>query len=1073
MKNKVRVSAIVSTYNSEKYIRGCLDDLINQTLYKKGELEIVVVVSGSKENEAEIVQEYQSKFANIILITTEERETIYKAWNRGIKASIGKYVTNANTDDRHKYDALEILSEELIKNNDIALAYADSKVTQTENQTFDKLPLSGYLLWPEFNRKRLFEICYVGPQPMWRRSLHEHYGYFDEDFKSAGDYEFWLRISAKEKFKHVNQLLGLYYLSMNSVENSDRSTSFNESETARARHWKENKSRPAVEGAYLILYKESKLQVKKPRFSIVLPTFNRPQELHNALVSLEKQSFNNFEVIVVNDGKDDLSGLVDEFEGKIYIRYLHHIINRERSASRNDAIKVANGNYVTFLDDDDIYYPDHLQLLADNINENEKVLYTDAVRALYEKNDTGYKLVEKFVPYSIDYDRNKLLIGNIAPINCFAVEHSLAIQSGLFDENLNVLEDWEFLLRLSSLSEFKHIKQSTVEVTWKNDGSTTTSSKKNEFSLVREKIYKKYENEIALIPNRDEIIKEFNAIWHNDFKKKKSDVSIIIVTYNQVEYTKLIVNSIIENTSRNYELVFIDNASTDLTLEYLEKLKEGNGSVTIIRNTKNEGFPKAVNQGLLISKGDYVVLLNNDVVVTDGWMDRLITVAESDNKIGIVGPISNSVSGVQIDKEAKYKSIPEMHTYAQKIRKKNRSKIMDFPRVAFLCTLIKRDVIDSIGGLDERFSPGNYEDDDFCLRAQLAGYKTVIAKDVFIHHFGSKSFTEEGNDKYLELLEINKTKFIDKWGADPNDIWLKGVKPKSGDIVYPLNENTFIKSFRRATKNISEKDFKSASNNLKVAIEKYEINDGSSIIDYDTLLNLAGNVSLINGDYPLAREYFEEELNLKADSSIACSGLAEVLFVEENYEESKTMYEWAVKNDMQNEAALKGLRKVNTILQLPEDENSLYGKSENSPLDNADAIIKNAHNQFESKNFNGALTLVKQAEELMQDDSLKEQKEALFVSLNNFKGYCYIGLNKLDEAKSLFKSALQIEPNSSDSCAGLGEVIYLSGNDEEAKTMFEWAVKNDPENIFALEGLKKVNNNLGFEETHNSLLIIN
>ena len=143
MKNKVKVPAIVSTYNSEKYIRGCLDDLINQTLYKKGELEIVVVVSGSKENEAEIVQEYQSKFANIILITTEERETIYKAWNRGIKASIGKYVTNANTDDRHKYDALEILSEELIKNNDIALAYADSKVTQTENQTFDKLPLSG------------------------------------------------------------------------------------------------------------------------------------------------------------------------------------------------------------------------------------------------------------------------------------------------------------------------------------------------------------------------------------------------------------------------------------------------------------------------------------------------------------------------------------------------------------------------------------------------------------------------------------------------------------------------------------------------------------------------------------------------------------------------------------------------------------------------------------------------------------------------------------------------------------------------------------------------------------------
>ena len=592
---------------------------------------------------------------------------------------------------------------------------------------------------------------------------------------------------------------------------------------------------------------------------------------------------------------------------------------------------------------------------------------------------------------------------------------------------------------------------------YKNTVQTKTEKRRSENSKVKKKVHSE----------------NLNKIKDQSKSKKEKIVSIVLLSYNNKNYTEECLNSIKKFTKQPYEIVIVDNASNSQTIVYLKSFESQNNNCTLILNTRNLGFPAGNNIGILKSKGNFIVLINNDTIVTKGWLERMVEIAESDNKIGIVGPISNSVSGVQIDKEAKYKSIPEMHTYAQKIRKKNRSKIMDFPRVAFLCTLIKRDVIDSIGGLDERFSPGNYEDDDFCLRAQLAGYKTVIAKDVFIHHFGSKSFTEDGNDKYLELLEINKTKFIDKWGADPNDIWLKGVKPKSGDIVYPLNENTFIKSFRRATKNISEKDFKSASNNLKVAIEKYKINDGSNIIDYDTLLNLAGNVSLINGDYPLAREYFEEELNLKADSSIACSGLAEVLFVEENYEESKTMYEWAVKNDMQNEAALKGLRKVNTILQLPEDENSLFGKSQNSLLDNADAIIKNAHNQFESKNFNEALTLVKQAEELMQDDSLKEQKEALFVSLNNFKGYCYIGLNKLDEAKSLFKGALQIEPNSSDSCAGLGEVIYLSGNDEEAKTMFEWAVKNDPENIFALEGLKKVNKNLGFEETHNSLLIIN
>ena len=98
----------------------------------------------------------------------------------------------------------------------------------------------------------------------------------------------------------------------------------------------------------------------------------------------------------------------------------------------------------------------------------------------------------------------------------------------------------------------------------------------------------------------------------------------------------------------------------------------------------------------------------------------MIQVSESNPQIGIVGPISNAVSGVQIDKEAKYNSIDEMHKYAASIKEKNKNQTFEFPRVAFLCTLIKKEVVDKIGGLDERFSPGNFEDDDFCLRAQVS-----------------------------------------------------------------------------------------------------------------------------------------------------------------------------------------------------------------------------------------------------------------------------------------------------------------------------------------------------------------
>ncbi len=100
----------MSAYNSEKYIRGCLEALENQTIADK--LEIIVVDSGSQQNEAAVVREFQQRYNNIKYIRTE-RETRHGAWNRAIKASSGKYITNANTDDRHYNDALESLADAL------------------------------------------------------------------------------------------------------------------------------------------------------------------------------------------------------------------------------------------------------------------------------------------------------------------------------------------------------------------------------------------------------------------------------------------------------------------------------------------------------------------------------------------------------------------------------------------------------------------------------------------------------------------------------------------------------------------------------------------------------------------------------------------------------------------------------------------------------------------------------------------------------------------------------------------------------------------------------------------------
>jgi glycosyltransferase involved in cell wall biosynthesis/predicted O-methyltransferase YrrM len=228
------ISAIVSTYNSERFIRECLDDLEAQTI--ADQLQIIVVNSGSQQNEAAIIRKFQAKFGNIEYIQTDRRESVYAAWNRAITAAAGKYLTNANTDDRHAAYAFERLAGELEKRNDIALVYADQWMTETVNETFDNFTPVGRFKWQDFDRRTLYDACYIGPQPMWRRTLHEKYGYFDTSFEIAGDWEFWLRISETEDFLHINEFLGLYLKSPESVEHRNPRLLTAESEIIKQRY---------------------------------------------------------------------------------------------------------------------------------------------------------------------------------------------------------------------------------------------------------------------------------------------------------------------------------------------------------------------------------------------------------------------------------------------------------------------------------------------------------------------------------------------------------------------------------------------------------------------------------------------------------------------------------------------------------------------------------------------------------------------------------------------------------------------------------------------------------------------
>lgn len=246
-------------------------------------------------------------------------------------------------------------------------------------------------------------------------------------------------------------------------------------------------------------------------------------------------------------------------------------------------------------------------------------------------------------------------------------------------------------------------------------------------------------------------------------KEEMHLTSIVILTYNQLEYTKLCIESIRKFTPKEkYELIVVDNNSNDETVKWLKEQDD----IKLILNNENYGVAKGCNQGIKISNGDNILLLNNDTIVTPNWLYNLDACLWSNSKIGAVGCVSNYVANCQ-QIQVKYKDIISMLDFATKFNIKDSHKYELRSRLIGFCLLIKKEVINKIGLLDEQFFPGNFEDDDYCMRILKANYKLVLSKDTFIHHFGNLSFKKNNLD-YTKIFNENKKKFQEKWSKNFN-----------------------------------------------------------------------------------------------------------------------------------------------------------------------------------------------------------------------------------------------------------------------------------------------------------------
>lgn len=305
--------------------------------------------------------------------------------------------------------------------------------------------------------------------------------------------------------------------------------------------------------------------------------------------------------------------------------------------------------------------------------------------------------------------------------------------------------------------------------------------------------------------------------------------SIIVVTFNNLQLNRLCLESIYANTEwPNFEVIVVDNASSDGTPGYLETAEKRFPNLRIALNSSNLGFAAANNIGLKLATGDYLVLLNNDTVVTRGWMSALIRHLHVNRKIGMIGPVSNAISN-EAKVEVDYTRLEDMPAWAADYVGRHDGEIFPIPMLAMFCVAIRREVFEKVGYLDERFGIGMFEDDDYCRRLEDAGYELRCARDSFVHHWQRASFRLIGEEEYLRVYEENQKKFHRKWS---------GGRPPASDLTPYADQ-------------------------LKEVVAKIESRKGAVVF----LPSIGWNIHLFQRPHHLAREFARQGYVSIFDSS--------------------------------------------------------------------------------------------------------------------------------------------------------------------------------------------------------------
>ena len=569
-------------------------------------------------------------------------------------------------------------------------------------------------------------------------------------------------------------------------------------------------------GAYESLFappmsSASAVAAAAPAVTIVIPAFNQCELTRQCLLAVQKNTpEGQFEVVVVDNSSTD--GTADLLKAEAGAGRLRAVVNSENlgfAQACNQGAQAARSEYILFLNNDTEVQPGWLDALV-SLADADPTVAAVGSKLLFPNGTLQHAGVaigevpgrDPFLPVHTFYkaeadlaEANQRRIYQALTAACLLVRKSAFEAVGGFDEGFwNGYEDVDLCLRLQEQGWLMVYEPASVVIHHESQSGPARFAKvKENIRRLHQKWLGKTKLDVsvaadgAVTPAGTTRIRPYTL-----GSVEAANTSIVILSYNQLAHTKACLESIARHTSEPYELILVDNGSTDGTSDYLREYAAQHERVLVVANRTNRGFAAGNNQGLALATGRQVLCLNNDTVVSPGWLGSMLRVLQEHPQTGVVGPRSNRVLGQQQVDEVGYQSLAELPAFAAAWAETNAGKSQVANRVVGFCLLARREVIKAVGGLDEQFGSGNFEDDDFCIRAHLAGFATRIADDSFVHHVGHATFTGAGID-YTKAMQTNWTLFKSKWAIPaemPSSLgyFTPDVAPPGVALKVPLPE---------------------------------------------------------------------------------------------------------------------------------------------------------------------------------------------------------------------------------------------------------------------------------------------